>query len=71
MLNEQELNKLAQMIPAKARYAVIASWADVEETAEEWDDFEHATTWRSPTLPPNGLTARMHGTRSHAPTRMR
>lgn len=41
MLNEQELNKLAQMIPAKTRYAVIASWADVEETAEEWDDFEH------------------------------
>ena len=41
MLNEQEMNKLAQMIPAKTRYAVIASWADVEETAEEWDDFEH------------------------------
>lgn len=41
MLNEQELNKLAQMIPAKAPFAVIASWNDAEETADEWDDHEH------------------------------
>lgn len=41
MLNEVELQKVAEMIPAKTPYAVIASWADVEETADEWDDIEH------------------------------
>ena len=41
MLNEVELQKVAEMIPAKTPYAVIASWEDVEETADEWDDMEH------------------------------
>ena len=41
MLDAHELEKLAKMIPANARYAVIASWPDREETAEEWDDFDH------------------------------
>lgn len=41
MLNEVELQKVAEMIPAKTPYAVIASWVDVEETADEWDDMEH------------------------------
>ena len=30
MLNEVELQKVAEMIPAKTPYAVIASWADVD-----------------------------------------
>lgn len=41
MLSNEELSKLESMIPAKTRYAVIASWIGVEESAEEWDDFEH------------------------------
>lgn len=48
MLNEVELQKVAEMIPAKTPYAVIASWEDVEETADEWDDMEHVhycTDW--------------------------
>ena len=41
MLSKDELEKIAEMIPAKTKYAVIASWADVEETADTWDDLEH------------------------------
>ena len=41
MLNETELGTLAQMIPAKTAYAVIASWSDIDETAQDWDDWEH------------------------------
>lgn len=41
MISNEELSKLESMIPAKARYAVIASWVGVEESAGEWDDFEH------------------------------
>lgn len=33
-MNANELKKLAKIIPAKTRYAVIASWEDVEETVE-------------------------------------
>lgn len=41
MLNETELEQIAQMIPAKTAYAVIASWSDIDETAQDWDDWEH------------------------------
>lgn len=41
MLNETELEQIAQMIPAKTTYAVIASWSDIDETASEWNDWEH------------------------------
>lgn len=41
MMNKTELDKLSTLISAKARYAVIASWEDQEETADEWDDFDH------------------------------
>ena len=41
MLSKESLETIAKMIPAKTPYAVIASWADVEETADEWDDMEH------------------------------
>lgn len=41
MLNTEELQTLAEMIPARAPYAVIASWADTEESADDWNDWEH------------------------------
>lgn len=41
MLTKDELEQIAERIPAKSRYAVIASWADRDETADEWDDLEH------------------------------
>lgn len=41
MLSKESLETIAKMIPAKTRYAVVASWEDVEETADEWDDMEH------------------------------
>ena len=41
MLTQESLKTIAKMIPAKTRYAVIASWADLEETADDWDDMEH------------------------------
>ena len=41
MLNETELHTLAERIPALTTYAVIASWVDVEETADNWDDWDH------------------------------
>lgn len=48
MLNLNELVKISEMIPAKTRYAVIASFADVTETADTWDDLDHVhycQTW--------------------------
>lgn len=41
MLSQESLETIAKMIPAKTPYAVIASWNDIEETVEEWDDLEH------------------------------
>lgn len=41
MLDKDNLEKIAERIPAKTKYAVIASWAETEETAETWDDLEH------------------------------
>jgi hypothetical protein len=41
MLNDDELQSLAEMIPAKATYAVLASWRDIEESADDWNDWEH------------------------------
>jgi hypothetical protein len=41
MLSKESLEAIAKMIPAKTHYAVIASWEDVEETADDWDDMEH------------------------------
>jgi hypothetical protein len=41
MLSDESLEAIAKMIPAKTRYAIIASWEDVEETADDWDDMEH------------------------------
>ena len=48
MLDKDELERIAEMIPARTKYAVIASWADADETAETWDDLEHVhycATW--------------------------
>lgn len=41
MLNDDELQALAERIPAQKPYAVIASWADQAESADDWDDWEH------------------------------
>lgn len=41
MLSQESLETIAKRIPAKTPYAVLASWKDVEETTEEWNDLEH------------------------------
>lgn len=41
MLDKDELEKIAERIPARTKYAVIASWAETDETADTWDDLEH------------------------------
>lgn len=48
MLNDDDLKALAERIPAITTYAVIASWVDVEESADDWDDWGHihyCTDW--------------------------
>lgn len=48
MLNDDDLKALAERIPAITTYAVIASWVDVEESADDWDDWDHihyCTDW--------------------------
>jgi hypothetical protein len=41
MLSQESIETISKKIPAKTPYAVIASWEDAEETAKDWNDFEH------------------------------